>query len=108
MKTDLFKINTSPVKAFGRLLMILFVTGALYLLFRNWIDPEPMNYANAFIYFATLYAVSFPAQYYLEVLKAKRFRLANGVGSFLYSWKIELLIWLLFALLMPLTGDLGA
>lgn len=108
MKKELFKNSTNPVKAFGRLLMILFVTGALYLLFRGVVDPEPMSYGNAFIYFATLYAVSFPAQYYLEVLKAKRFRLANGVGSFLYSWQVELLIWLLFALLMPLTGDLGA
>uniref|UniRef100_UPI0039A6CAD0 hypothetical protein n=1 Tax=Ornithobacterium rhinotracheale TaxID=28251 RepID=UPI0039A6CAD0 len=108
MKTELFKNSTNPVKAFGRILMILFVTGALYLLFRGWIDPEPMNYANAFVYFAVLYAVSFPVQYFLEVLKAKHLRLENGVGSYLYSWKIELLIWLLYALLMPLTGDIGA
>ncbi|MRJ11676.1 hypothetical protein EDL98_11445 [Ornithobacterium rhinotracheale] len=108
MKKELFKNSTNPVKAFGRLLMILFVTGALYLLFQDVVNPEAMSYGNAFVYFATLYAVSFPFQYFLEVLKAKHLHLENGIGSYLYSWKIELLIWLLFALLMPFTGDLGA
>ncbi|MCK0202700.1 hypothetical protein MWN41_06660 [Ornithobacterium rhinotracheale] len=105
---ELFKNSTSPVKAFGRILMILFVTGALYLLFRGVVDPEPMSYGNAFVYFAVLYAVSFPVQYLLEVLKAKHLHLENGTGSYLYGFGVELLIWLLFALLMPFTGDLGA
>lgn len=108
MKKELFKNSTNPVKAFGRLLMILFVTVALYLLFCGLLDPEPMNYAYAFVYFAVLYAVSFPVQYFLEVLKAKHLHDTENVGSYLYHWKTEVIIWILYALLMPFTGDLGA
>lgn len=103
---DRFKNSSSPVKAFGRLLMLLFCTGLVFIVgYLIGIDPASYSYGKSVIYFGIIYLLSYPIQVGFEYAKYKH--LPNSM-SFMYGVSIEFIIFILFTLLMPFTGDLSA
>ena len=101
-----FENSKDPVKVIGRLFMLLTSVAIVFLLGLLFgIDPETFKYPNAVIYFAVIYILSYPIQILFEYWKVKRF---PSAGSLMYSWNVELLIFIVFILSTPITGDLGA
>ncbi|MGV4404436.1 hypothetical protein ACQ1R0_03710 [Ornithobacterium rhinotracheale] len=95
----------NPIKFFGRVFNGAFWLLIVFFLLMTWIDPAPFGYKEGVWFFAVLYFLSYPFQYLFELMRLNRFILVTSV---FYPIWIEVLFFLLFALLMPLTGDLGA
>ncbi|MCK0201365.1 hypothetical protein [Ornithobacterium rhinotracheale] len=95
----------NPVKFIMNLFISLFMCGIIAIpVIQFGIDPAPMSYGKAVLFFSIICAVAWIFKYLLCTYAHKE----RNYPIALYSNFWEFVMYLLFVLILPFTGDLGA